>query len=241
MALSVPIDTRDITVTPVFKHITVEDVPASEREKRPVMRTIEAVEVRFAGSKNYSPVFPVNAMWRREGHRVLTYAERWADQYRAFLNGADQRAAGTPLEMLQPYGISQSQLSLCRALKVYSIEALHHLEGQELKNLQMNANPLKDMARRFMADRAKGGETASQIETLKAEIERLKAAQTVPATESTPAEIEAAVKAADDEYSALTDDEMKDRIADLTGSGRPRGNPSRQTLVQSLRELEGVA
>lgn len=240
MALSVPIDTRDITVTPVFKHITVEDVPASEREKRPVMRTIEAVEVRFAGSKNYSPVFPVNAMWRRNGHQVETYAERWADQYRAFLNGADQRAAGTPLEMLQPYGISQSQLSLCRALKVYSIEALHHLEGQELKNLQMNGNPLKDMARRFMADRAKGGETASQIEALRAEIERLKAAQTIP-TESTPTEIEAAIKAADDEYSGLTDDELKDRIAAKTGTGRPRGNPSRTTLEQSLRELEGAA
>ena len=32
MAHSVPIDTREITVTPIFKHVTVEDVPASERE-----------------------------------------------------------------------------------------------------------------------------------------------------------------------------------------------------------------
>ena len=73
MALSVPIDTRDISVTPVFQHISVEDVPASEREKRLVMKHIEAVEVRFAGSKNYSPVFPVDAMWKREGLNVITY------------------------------------------------------------------------------------------------------------------------------------------------------------------------
>jgi hypothetical protein len=237
MAHSVPIDTREITVTPVFKHVTVEDIPASEREKRPVMKTIEAVEVRFAGSKLYSPVFPVNAQWRREGHKVITYAERWADQYRAFLDGSEQKAAGTPLEMLQPYGITPNQLSLCRTLKIYSIEALHHLEGQELKNLQMNANPLKEMARRYMADRSAGAQSASEIETLKAEIERLKAV--IPAKEATPAEIEQAVQAADDEYSELTDDQLKERIAEKVGR-KPAGNPSRATLVQSLRELDAA-
>lgn len=241
MAQSVPIDTREITVTPVFKHVTVEDIPASEREKRPVMKTIEAVEVRFAGSRLYSPVFPVDAQWRREGHKVITYAERWADQYRAFLEGSEQKAAGTPLEMLQPYGITPSQLSLCRTLKIYSIEALHHLEGTELKSLQMNANPLKEMARRYMADRAAGAASSSEIEDLKRQIAELKAAQSIPLKEASQAEIDAAVEAADDEYAALTDDELKDRIADLTGTGRPRGNPSRQTLVQSLSELEGAA
>ncbi len=102
MALSVLIDTREITITPIFRHITVEDVPASEREQRPVMKTREVVEVRFAGSKLYSPVFPSDSMWKRDGHRVVTYAERWADQYRDFLEGNDQKASGTPLEMLKP-------------------------------------------------------------------------------------------------------------------------------------------
>src|SRR5690606_17130485 len=145
---------REITITPVFKHITVEDVPASEREGRPVMKTIEAVEVRFAGSKLYSPVFPVTSMWKRDGHKVITYAERWAEQYRAFLEGNPQEAQGTPLEMLKGYGITDAQLSLCRALKIYSVEALHHLEGPNLKSLQMQANPLKEMARRYMGDRS---------------------------------------------------------------------------------------
>lgn len=242
MALSVPIDTREITVTPVFKHVTVEDIPASERENRPVMKTIEAVEVRFAGSKLYSPVFPVNAMWKREGHQIVTYAERWADQYRAFLAGDEQRASGTPLEMLKPYGVTESQLSLCRALKIYSIEALHHLEGSELKNLQMNGNPLKEMARRYMADRAAGASSASEMEALKARIAELEAMQKpLPVNEPKGDEIEEAVRAAEDEYASLSDDQLKDRIANLTGSGRPRGNPSRQTLVQSLRELESAA
>jgi len=235
MALSVPIDTREITITPVFKHLTVEDVPASEREGQAVMKTIEAVEVRFAGSKLYSPVFPVNAFWKRDGHKVITYAERWAEQYRAFLEGGEQKAAGTPLEMLKSHGISQAQLSLCRALKIYSIESLHHLEGQNLKNLGMSANDLKRMAGAFMADRAKGEVTASEIDVLRAEIERLKKA--IPAQETTPEQVEEAIQVADDEFSSMDEDKLKDWIANKTQQGRPRGNPSRETLLSMARDL----
>lgn len=234
MALSVPIDTRDITITPVFKHVTVEDVPASEREKRPVMKTLEVVEVRFAGSKLYSPVFPTDAFWKRDGHRVVTYAERWADQYREFLEGRDQKATGTPLEMLKTYGISDSQLSLCRALKIYSIESLHHLEGTNLKSLQMNANPLKEMARSYMGDRSSGVSAVSEIAELRAQIERLTAA--LPVQEPKPAEIEAAIAQADAEFVNLTDAELKALIKDKTGRA-PTGTPGREWLLTTLKEL----
>lgn len=238
MALSVPIDTRDITITPVFKHITVEDVPASEREGQPIMKTLEVVEVRFAGSKLYSPVFPANGFWKRDGHKTITYAERWADAYRDFLQGNDQKASGTPLEMLKPYGVSDSQLSLCRALKVYSIESLHHLEGPNLKSLGMNSNALKEMANRYMADRASGASSATTIADLRAQIEALKA-QIIPVKESTQAEIEAALQAANAEFEGISDDELKERIAAKIGR-KPAGNPSRATLIASLKELEAA-
>lgn len=238
MALSVPIDTREITITPVFKHVTVEDIPASERAGRQEMKTLEVVEVRFAGSKLYSPVFPVDAMWKRDGHKIVTYAERWADQYRDFLAGSEQKAAGTPLEMLKSYGITDSQLSLCRALKIYSIEALDNLEGPNLKSLQMNANPLKDMAKRYMADRNTGAKATSEIEALKAEIEKLRSA--IPAQEPSWQEIENAIKVADDELDALTDEELKAMIKDATGSA-PRGTPGRPFLLNAVRELQGAA
>lgn len=235
MALSVPIDTRDISITPVFKHITVEDIPASEREGKLVMKTLEVVEVRFAGSKLYSPTFPVDAQWRREGNKVITYAERWPDQYREFLAGNDQKAQGTPLEMLHSYGISPNQLSLCRVLKIYSIESLDSLEGPNLKSLGMHANELKKMARDYLADRAKGEDSSAEMARLRAEIERLKAV--LPAKEATPTEIEQAVDAADDEFLAKTDDELKEFIAIRTGNGKPRGNISRDTLLSMAREL----
>jgi len=237
MTLSVPIDTRDITVTPIFKHITVENVPASEREGQPVLETLEVVEVRFAGSKLYSPVFPANAFWKRDGHRTITYAERWAEQYREFLAGNDQKAAGTPLEMLKPHGISDAQLSLCRALRIYSIEALHHLEGPNLKSLQMNANPLKEMARRYMADRSSGVNSANRISELEAQLADLRSK--IPAKEPTPGEVEAAIKAADDEFETMTDEQLKEAIALKIGR-KPAGNPSRATLMSSLRELSAA-
>lgn len=236
MAQSVPIDTREITITPVFRHVTVEDVPASERAGRAVMKTIEAVEVRFAGSKLYSPVFPVSAMWKRDGHRIITYAERWADQYQAFLSGDEQRAAGTPLEMLKPYGISPAQLSLCRALKVYSIEALHHLEGPNLKNLGMAANDLKGMARAFMADRAQGDQSAARIAELEAQIAALKQQQSLPPTAPKPEEIEQAMQASDDEFARMDDAQLKQFIKDKSGQA-PRGTPSREFLLNAAREL----
>lgn len=236
MAISVPIDTREITITPVFKHITVEDIAASEREQRPVMKTLEVVEVRFAGSKLYSPVFPTDAMWKRDGHKIITYAERWADQYRDFLEGNTQKAAGTPLEMLKHYGITDSQLSLCRALRIYSIEALDNLEGSNLKSLQMNANPLKEMARRYMADRSSGAASASEIEALKRQIAALTAAQPLPMQEPSPAEVEQAIAAADAEFDAMSDADLKAFIKEKTGRA-PTGTPGHDWLVNTAREL----
>lgn len=234
MTYSVGIPTNEVNVTPFFKHVTIEDVPASEREGHQVMKTMEVVEVRFAGHKLYAPVFPANGFWKREGHRMITYAERWADQYRAFLEGADQKAAGTPLEMLKKYGISDAQLSLCRALKVHSIESLHHLDGANLKSLGMASNHLKKMADDFMADRAKGGESSSRIEALEREIERLRAV--IPAVEPTPEQIDEAIQMADTEFAAWEDERLKVFIAEKSGR-RPLGNPNHDTLVTMATEL----
>ena len=231
MSLSIPIDLRDITVTPLFRYETTEDVNASERQGTgdPVMKTREVVEVRIGAHKNYSPVFPVTDQWKRVGGRVITYAERWADQYAAFQAGNTQRAAGTALEMLRPFGISDAQLSLCRALKVYSIEALNAIEGPGLKNLGMAGNDLKAMAQAWTEKQAgNGGETNRRI----AELEAIIAAMSIPKDDPKPEEIEAAIADADAEKEAL-----KVQMTELTGA-RPRGNPSVETLRQMVSEAK---
>lgn len=233
------IDPRDITITPVFKHIQVENIAASERAGYAVMEPREVVEVRFAGQRNFAPVFPADATWRREGNQNITYAERWADQYRAFKQGDPQEATGTPLESLKPHGITPELISICRALKIYSIEALYALEGPGLKSLGMNGNRLKDAARAYMADRMTGKQAQDEIEALKAQIAALQAAGAtvaVPAEQTPPDAIDAAVEAADSEFAGQSDDDLKAEIARMTGA-KPRGTPSRKTLETSVREL----
>lgn len=247
MAEPVAIDMRDITITPVFKWIERENVNQSEREGHLVKEMRQVVEVRFAGTRNYAPVFPVEAVWKREGGRAITYAERWPDQFRAFVEGNAQEAAGTPLEMLRKYGMSDALLSLCRALKIYSIEALHHLEGDGLKSLGMAGNSLKEMARTFMKDRELLS-GADEIAKLRAEIEALKSGQVMAkggdgqqATEiiqpvATEPEIDAALAAAEAELEAMDDAQLKAIIKDKTGQA-PRGTPSHDWLVKTAREV----
>ena len=236
MSLSVPIDTTDLAVTPLFKYFTRENVNASEREGHAVMETFVGVEVRIGGSKLYSPVFPADAQWMRDGHRIITYAERWPDQYRAFMEGNQQMAAGTPLENLSSQGITPSQLSLCRALKIYSIEGLASLEGQNLRSLGMHANVLKQMALDYLASR-KSGATVAEVDALKAELAALKAMIAIPEKEATPKEIDEALRKADLDFEAMADDDLKEWIAQKSGAGKPRGNPSHETLVSMAKEL----
>lgn len=248
MAESVPIDTREITITPVFRWESVEDINQSEREGSLVKKMIQVVEVRFAGSRNYQPVFPVDAVWKRENGKAVTYAERWGEQYRAFLAGNAQEALGTPLEMLKNYGISDALLSLCRALKIYSIEALHHLEGDGLKSLGMAGNSLKAMARSYMDDRAVNSGGADELAELRAEIAALKLAQGGSAPQSTevlvPLATEAQVNAALDavavEFDAMDDASLKAFIKAKLGRA-PTGTPSHEWLVNAAKEAQELA
>jgi len=213
-------------ITPYFRFETLENVPQSELKGEPVMETREVVELRFAGDKNYAPVFPALAMYRMDGHRVVTFAERFAKQYAEFQAGATQQASGTPLEKLAQYGISGAQLSLCRALKIYSIEALHGLDGPNLKSLGMNQNALKDMANKYMADRAAGGAMAARMAELEAKLAALE--------NPIPEDAKADAEVLPDGYEGMTDAELKDAIEQKVGS-RPRGNPSRATLIGMLQ------
>jgi len=224
-------DELEHLITPYFKFETYENIPQSELRGEAVMETIEVCELRFAGDKNYAPSFPALSAHRKEGHHVVTFAERFAKQYAEFQQGATQQASGTPLEKLNSYGISGAQLSLCRALKIYSIEALHALDGNNAKALGMNQNALREMAEKFMSDRAAGNSQSKEIAELRAQIEAL--------TNPIPVDAKADADVLPDGYEALTDAELKDAIADKVGA-RPRGNPSRDTLIGMMKEADAA-
>lgn len=240
----VEIDTTDLAVTPFFDVRVREDIQASEKAGHLVTVSEEIVQVRIAGTTNFSPVFPTNAMWKREGNRTVTYAERWPEEYRRFKEGEPQEARGTPLEMLARFGVTPEQLSLCRALRIYSIEQLHQLEGNAAKSLGMNANILKDAARQFMAERMSGAAAVDTIADLQKQIAELKAAMTastiVPKQDATPEEAQAALRAADG-YDAMSEREVLKRLVDRMGGQPPKEKPTREQAISMLRALDSEA
>lgn len=210
---NIPGENNFRSITPYFMHVNLKDDIQSEIQGKEVFQMHEVVQLRFAGDRYYSPVMPVDSMYRKIGNNVITYAERWAEQYRQFLANEDQIAEGTPLDNLTNYGITPAQLSLCRALKIYSIEALYHLEGSNLKSLGVHANDLKPMARKFMEDRQSGANQLSRIAELEAKIAALQSGVVVK--EDMPEdEADEAIELADIE--AMSVEELRAIIVEKT-------------------------
>ncbi len=226
------------TMTPYFRYENVFNEVQSHIAGRPIHEMKEVVEVRFAANPNYKPVFGVDEMYRMDDNgRIITWAERFKAQYEAFLSGSAQEAEGTPLEELLPYGISQAQLSICRAMSIYSIEALAHIEGHARKRMGLHGNDLIPMAQRYLENRKDGSQAQREIAELKRQLEALQGANSEPAEVSTA--LPEAAPTPEDAYAALTDDQVKEKIAEATGS-RPRGNPSRSTLITMLETAQAA-
>ena len=216
---------NDALVVPFFKTVAQQDMTASKKAGRPIFKDVEVVEVRIAGDRNFAPVFPAHAMWRRVNGEEVTYAQRFADAYERFAAGKEQVADGTPLSEL-PF-LTEAKRAELRALKVYTAEALASLDGKNLTNLGGQGREMKNQAIAYL-EKSTGtaGATAlaAEVEALRAELAAVRAGEVEPA----PVEPDPA----DDEKEAL-----KARIADLTGS-RPRGNPSVETLREMLEEMK---
>lgn len=228
------------TMTPYFRYESILNEVQSQMQGREVRELKEVVEVRFAANPYYKPVFDTGAMYRmtEDGMTVITWAERFKEQYQAFLAGAPQEAEGTPLEELQPYGISPAQLSMCRAQSIYSIEALHHLDTNGAKRLGFHGNELRKMAARYMDARSDGSHAQSEINALKAQVAELMKGNIIPATAPTIEEAETSVKLADaEDHDAQKKLDIKEQIKALTGTA-PRGNPSLDTLQTMLAEIK---
>lgn len=220
----VVIDERDVQVTPFFRIMEIENIPKSETAGYAVMETHEMVEIRKAGDRHNILIAPADGFWKREAGVVYTYMDRWPEQYRQFKEGNPQEAQGTPLEVLKRFGVTDEQVSLCRVMRIYSIEALHALEGQGLKNLGTHQNKLKQAAAMHMADRQSVIGAMDEVAALRAEIAALKASGAMAVPEVEPS--------LSDE---LSDDALRDEIENLTGV-RPHHKTGRPNLEMALEQ-----
>lgn len=219
---------------PLFKYERILNQTKSIREGRAVVDIREVVEMRFAQNPGYVPVFPVEATYRTINGRPITFAERWKEQREAFLNNEQQHAVGTPLEELRQYGATPAQISMCRASNIQTIEALHALEGNARKRLGVVGNDIIPMAQKWMEarDAAIGSDNATKIAELEAQVKALlEANKGAPIIDDhVPEELDAG-----DPYPDKSDKELKDMIAETFGE-RPKGNPSRETLLAYLAD-----
>lgn len=230
-----PRDERGVVA--VFRNEIIRNIGKSKEAGRPIYDDIEAVELRYPGSKNVS-VFPAMdfSHWDDDevngGQRPITYAERFPRQYQQFKAREQQTKAGTPLDYL-PF-LTDGKRAELRAQNIYTAEALTVIDGPELKNLGPGGRDLKNQATAFL----ESGSELARINKLEAELIEMRAKNQVLEDDLKAAAIQ---KPPPTEYDSMTDDQLRSHVKALTGID-PKGNLPRKTLIRMAQEQkENVA
>jgi hypothetical protein len=237
MEWNMPANDPDASVVALFLNMAVKNEAKSASAGRPIFEDLEVCQLRYPGSKNIG-VYPATGFshWATDpqtGEQFkVSYAERFARQYRQFKEHAAQTKAGTPLSEVA--FLTEARRAELRALNVYTVEALAALDGLELKNLGHNGRDLKNRAIEYLEaarDGAHNTQLMAELEALRArnslleeDVSRLK--------EELPSRDEP-----DDDFRDMSLEQLRDYITDATGHP-PRGTLNRRTLLRMARELK---
>lgn len=158
-------------IIPRFFVDCVEDVVASEREKRLISREEERVELIMPGNAYNKPVERVT-----DAHR-----QRWPKEYEAFKAGIEMATDGVPLEMwpvLRPGMVKELKF-----LGFRTVEDLAKMGDLECQRIGMGGQSIRSLARAFIDDaersrltselEARNGQMSNQIAELTAKVEQL--------------------------------------------------------------------
>jgi hypothetical protein len=233
---------EDSRLIVTFENFPVLNEAKSKEANRPIYEDMEVCRIRMGGDRLQAPVFPAWAeapggVENENGYIVpMTYAQKYAEQYRKFKAGEVQTKEGTPIEALT--FLSAAKVKELKALNIYTAESLASLEGASLKSLGQGGLEWKTKAKAYLANAA-GSATvtkqASEIEFLKQQLEELRKERAQwPATERVTENLGYGDPEQDE---SKTDAELKELIEEKTGS-RPRGNPSRETLIKMVKDLD---
>lgn len=221
----------------------------SDAAGRPIYDDVEMVEVHFPGDKHTVLTAPAVEETMHDGE-MMPYYRRFAEAYEAFKAGDADYVDGTKVEDVG--FLTEGQKRELRAINVRTVEQLAGMQGRAMFRLGPQGPEMRDKAEAFL-ERQEGGKAAQEADDLRrrvAELEaQLKAAPDAPVP--TPAGDPELVEAYDgpvedkpqgtpepvDVLDHLSDAELKDYIRDLTGE-RPKGNPSRETLLRMVEEAQ---
>ena len=219
----------------IFKNHAVHNPAKSAIEGRPIHDDQEVAEVRFPGQRDMRVVPAVaHAEWITDpetgGLVSLTYAERYARQYRQFKENQVQTKSGTPLAYA-PF-LTEARRAELRALNILTVEMLAELDGQPLKNLGIGGRDLKNKAEEYIAEskqKAPDIQLANEVEALRLKNEVLETDLKMLREKAQNSE------KADAMFDEMTTDQIKDFIATNTGHV-PQGALNRKTLVRMASE-----
>lgn len=205
-----------------------QNAAKSKEANRPIFEDKEFVRIAFPGDGKRELVAPAHEMHFNGNAGVreqMTYAERFAASYAAFKEERIDFVSGTPLSVL--VGVTPSEQSELKALKVHTVEQLAGLATPARKKLGILGNKLIPLAEQFL----EGAQGRSEVEMLKARIAELEGVQQSPGTGKNTNPVQS------DEYAGFEDDDLKNMIRDA-GGDVPGGNAKRETLVNRLKEIE---
>jgi len=221
----------------LFKHEAIENRGKSLLEGRPIFDDIEVCEIRIPGNKDVKP-FPatVRSHWETNPYTgettEVTYAERFAHQYRQFKEKTAQTKSGTPLDVA-PFLTAGKRAEL-RAQNVYIVEQLAAIDGQELKNLGPGGRDLKNQAVEYLAESRAGASSlqmAAELEASRARIAMLEEDARLKALrhpEAPPAKID---------FDDMTVEQIREYITTHTGIP-PTGSLSHKTLKTLAADIK---
>lgn len=222
----------DASLVAIFKYEAVLNAAKSKAEGRPIYDDVERCEIRVPGSKDVK-IFPAHERsdWQFDqftgGQTERTYAQRFRRQYEQFKAHQVQTKTGTPLAHVG--FLAEGKILELRALNIYTVEALAHIDGNELKALGYQGRDLKNKAEEYIATAKKGVPSIAA----EAELEALRSRTQL--LEEDNKTLKDAVTKPSAEFGEMTEEQLKEYIAEATGQ-RPLGNPSRKTLLRQAMD-----
>ncbi len=228
-----PLQDPDETLVALFKNHAQMNEAKSVAAGRPIFDEMEVVEIRSPGSRDFK-VFPATAVshWQVNPYTTeqtqITYAERFAHQYRQFKARSAQTKSGTPLEHA-PF-MSAGKVAEMRAMNIYTVEAMAAVDGQELKNLGTGGRELKNAAIEYIAEAKTNVAPNLQMQ---AELEQLRARNAI--LEEDLLHVKSKQSAIESEFENMDLAQLREFITTNTGQA-PLGSMNKKTLIRMAIE-----
>ena len=112
-------------------------------------------------------------MLKSEVHREATADDRreFREEWEAYQKGQEQRASGTPIEMLP--GLDPGRRDSLKVLYIHTIEQLAGLGDGALQSVGMGGQELRERAKKYLAGGGDQAALRARIASLEIEVEEL--------------------------------------------------------------------